>query len=466
MRPRSARRTAHAAKLADFKSLADALLWLDGHVNLEATAGDVKDLSLEPMAKLLEVLGNPQNEYQAVHITGTNGKGSVAAMITALSKFWGFTVGTYSSPHLLKTNERLAYNDEPIANEDLTELLSHLRAVENYLIGAGAVEKLSWFELLTAVALRWFADLAVDLAVVEVGKLGRYDATNMLNSRVGVITNIGRDHTDGKPGWQQKVMAEKAGILHPKAVAVLGAVDPNLAAIAARQEPLTMLIEGDGFVVEDNTAAVGGRVVTVQTERALYSDVYVSLFGEHQGQNAALAIVAFEALVDQVLDESVLRVLGDVAVPARFEVVGRQPLVVIDGAHNPDGVAAVAATLQAEFDVAGQTIWVLGMMNDKDSTAMLEAIWESQAGCDVLICCAPDWPRALPAKDLATEAKRLGFAVEVVPNVAEAVERALELVGQNIGSANQTTVSSAGAVMIAGSLHVAGAARLHLLGSN
>ncbi|MCY4163485.1 MAG: Mur ligase family protein [bacterium] len=455
MRRRLTQQTAPVAKLADFGSLAEVSAWLDSHVNLEATAGEVKGLSLEPMASLLAALGEPQRDYPAVHITGTNGKGSVAAMVSALAQRWGFSVGTYTSPHVMRLNERMQYNAEPISDEDLAALFAHLRLVENHLVADGVVEMCSWFELVTAAALRWFADVAVDIAVVEVGKLGRYDATNVLASRVGVITNIGRDHTDGQPGWQQKVMEEKAGILHPNAVAVLGEMTPNLVDIAARQEPAGMLVAGDAFCLEQDAPAMGGRLIGVRTPRARYEDVYVSLFGEHQGQNAAVAIAAFEALVDQELDEAVLEVLGDLAVPARFEVVRRQPLVVIDGAHNPNAIAAVAHTLQAEFDVSGNTVWVMGMMRDKEPAAMLQAIINTGTSCDLLVCCAADWPRALPATDLAAVAEEVGLTSVVATSVPEAVECAL-----------QVATDTLGAVMITGSLYVAGAARRHLLGED
>lgn len=462
MRPRPVPATGPAARPADFPSIADdvseaearALLaearaWLDNHVNLEATAGDTEGLSLAPMRVLLAALGDPQADYPAVHITGTNGKGSVAALIAALAGAWGMSVGVYSSPHVERINERMTVGGDSIEDTELVELLGHLRLVEDHLVAGGRARP-SWFELVTAAALRWFADAAVDLAVVEVGKLGRYDATNVVNSEVAVITNIGRDHTDGRPGWEQEVMEEKAGILHPGATAVLGPMAPELVAIAAEESPGELLVAGRQFELEENRPAVGGRLVTVRTPRARYDDVYVGLFGAHQGQNAASAIAAFESLVEQELDGPLLGALGDVEVPARFEVVSRQPLVVIDGAHNPDGLAAAAATLADEFSVPGTVTWVVGMMRDKDPAAMLGAIAASEARCDLVVCCAPDWPRALPGAELAAAARMQGIDAEAVDDVAEAVERALAL------SADED------AVVIAGSLYTAGAARLHM----
>ena len=445
MRPKPVPATGPGARPADL------LAWLDSHVNLEATAGDTDGLSLAPMQGLLAALGDPQGDYPAIHISGTNGKGSVAAMVGALAQAWGMTVGVYASPHVERINERMSVGGDPVSDAELAELLGHLRLVEDHLAAGPASARPSWFELVTAAALRWFADVAVDLAVVEVGKLGRYDATNVVNSRVAVITNIGRDHTDGRAGWEAAVMGEKAGILHSGATAVLGPMDAELVAIAAEESPGELLVAGQHFELEENQPAVGGRLITVRTPRARYDDVYVSQFGDHQGDNASLAIAAFEALVEQELDEPVLDALGDVAVPARFEVVARQPLVVIDGAHNPDGLAAAAATLADQFTVLGTVTWVLGMMSDKDPDAMLAAIGASGARCDLVVCCAPDWPRALPAADLADAARNRGIDAEIATDVTEAVERALALSGDE------------DAVVVTGSLYTAGAARLHLV---
>lgn len=450
MRPKPVQATGPGARPADFPSVAEARAWLDGHVNLEATAGNTDGLTLAPMRELLAALGDPQADYPAVHVTGTNGKGSVSALVSALAGAWGMTVGVYASPHVERINERMAVGGEPIDDDDLVELLGHLRLVEAHLAADRTGDRPSWFELVTAAALRWFADAAVDLAVVEVGKLGRYDATNVVNSEIAVVTNIGRDHTDGREGWEKEVMGEKAGIIHPGATAVLGPMDPEMVAIAARESPREMLVSGQHFELEESYPAVGGRMITVRTPRARYEDVYVSLFGAHQGQNAALAVAAFEALVEQELDETVLGALGEVQLPARFEVVSRQPLVVIDGAHNPDGLASAAETLADEFSVLGTATWVVGMMGDKDPNDMLGAIVDSEARCDLMVCCAPDWPRALPAADLAAAARSRGFEAEVADDVAEAVDRALALSTEE------------DAVVITGSLYTAGAARLHI----
>jgi dihydrofolate synthase/folylpolyglutamate synthase len=187
-----------------------ALAYLDKHVNLEATAGHVHGLSLEKMRDLVRVLGDPQTAYPAIHITGTNGKGSVARMVTALLREHGLSVGTYTSPDLERVNERLAWNLEPIADEAFAAVIAELAAVEPLLEAYP-----SRFELLTAAAFAWFAEVAVDVAVVEVGMLGRFDATNVVDGAVAVVTNIGKDHSDGQGDWQAAIAVEKAGIVKP-----------------------------------------------------------------------------------------------------------------------------------------------------------------------------------------------------------------------------------------------------------
>src|SRR6516165_5606643 len=187
-----------------------ALRYLDEHVNLEATAGRVEGLSLERMRALAHVLGDPQHAYPVIHLTGTNGKGSTARMIATLLREAGLSVGLYTSPHLEKVNERLNWDGLPIADDEFATLISDLAALEPML-----QQRPSYFELLTAAAFRWFAELAVDVAVVEVGLLGRYDATNVCEARVAVLTNIGSDHTDHQGDWRRRIADEKVGIVEP-----------------------------------------------------------------------------------------------------------------------------------------------------------------------------------------------------------------------------------------------------------
>src|SRR4051794_900821 len=203
--------------------LTQSLAWLSEHINLEAVAGKVEGVSLDRMRRLVGILGDPQDTYPVIHLTGTNGKGSTARLITALLVESGLTVGTYTSPHLQRINERMSRNGEPIADDELAEVLDHLAGVEPF-VG----ETCSYFELLTAAALRWFGDVAVDVAVVEVGLLGRYDATNVCDAAVAVITNVGHDHTDFEGDWRARIAEEKSGIVKPSSILVVGETDEHL----------------------------------------------------------------------------------------------------------------------------------------------------------------------------------------------------------------------------------------------
>ena len=418
-----------------------ALAYLDRHINLEATAGKVDGLSLEKMRQLVRVVGDPQTSYPVIHITGTNGKGSVARMASALLQEHGLSVGTYTSPHLERINERLAWNLEPIGDADFANQIELLANVESLLDTPP-----SYFELLTAAAFSWFAEIAVDVAVVEVGMLGRYDATNVADGLVAVITNIGRDHTDGQGDWRVEIASEKAGIIKPDATLVVGESDPSLLPIYEAEGPAELVVSERDFFTSDDLAAFGGRLFSVRTPRDVYSELYLPLHGAHQTENAATALVATEAFFGRALDhETVSSALGAVTMPGRFEVVHRNPLVILDGAHNVDGARRAAETLADEFDVPGRLVLVVGLLRGRDPREMLEAFRAERA--DLVIACAPDSPRAIPAEDVAVAARSLPVMTEVVADVREAVGRALAVAAEE------------DAVLVAGSLYVAGAAR-------
>lgn len=423
-----------------------ALAYLDEHVNHEARAGVVDGLSLASIERLVEVLGEPQRAYPVIHVTGTNGKGSVARMISALLAAHHLSVGTYASPHLERVNERLCRNLEPIDDDDFAAVITEVADLEP-LAGVPA----SYFEVLTAAALAWFAEVAVDVAVVEVGLLGRFDATNVVDADVAVITNIGRDHTDGVGDWRRKIAWEKAGIIKPRSFVVLGEPDPDLRPVFEAEPRRGLWAVPEDVEVLDDLSAVGGRLVTVRTPHGILDELFVPAHGRHQSANAALAVAAVEAFFDRPLDAEVAREgLAGVTLPGRFEVLGHAPLVVVDGAHNPPGAAAAAAAFAEEFAVTGRRILVLGMLSGRDVTAMLEAF--EVASADLVVACAPDTDRAVPAERVGAEARALGATVEVVPDVADAVHRALAVAGED------------DAVLVTGSLYVAGAARRVLRG--
>jgi dihydrofolate synthase/folylpolyglutamate synthase len=396
------------------------------------------------MRGLVDLLGEPQRAYPVIHVTGTNGKGSTAAMIASLVRARGLSVGRFASPHLERLNERFEWDGRPIDDEALTDLLLRLRSVTELLDG----EPPSWFELVTAAAFMWFADLGVDLAVVEVGLLGRFDATNVVDGAVAVVTNIGRDHTDRRPGWERAIADEKAGIIRPGATLVLGEPGDEHDDTFMAEGPTEIWRRDVDFGVGANRLALGGRLVDLRTPHTQVDDVFLPVHGEHQGENAALALAAVDAFFGRATpDELVHEGFGAVALPGRFEVLGREPLVVLDGAHNPDGMETFVETM-AEFSPAGDLVVVFGQLAGRDPDEMLTVLAEVEPA-SVVVCTAPS-PRAVPADGLAEAATRAGLSVEAAPSVEDAVDRARELAGGE------------GAVAVTGSLTVVGAARAHL----
>lgn len=422
-------------------NLATALRYLDQHTNLEATAGRAEGLSLDRMRSLVGVLGDPQGAYPVIHITGTNGKGSVARMVTELLECAGLSVGTYTSPHLEAVNERMCWNGEPIDDHELGLAIGTVAAVEEV---AGVSP--SYFEILTAAAFTWFADIAVDVAVVEVGMLGRYDATNVADGAVAVLTNVGHDHSDGVGAWREAIAGEKVGIVKPGATFVCGEDDPELRKLLSDTEAASTWWRGTDFDCEQSMLALGGRSVSLRTPSGTVDDIFVPLHGEHQADNAVIALAAVEAFFDRRLDDDVVtEAFGKVGAPGRFEIVHRDPTVVLDAAHNLDGALACAATLREEFTLGGTVIVVAGFLNGRDPVEMLEAVGARDAG--FLIACTPDSPRAIPAPEVAAAADRLGIVAEAISSVDQAVHRALGLASHD------------DLVLVTGSLYVVGPAR-------
>jgi dihydrofolate synthase/folylpolyglutamate synthase len=406
-----------------------------------ARAGRVEGLSLERMEALTSVLGDPQSCYPVIHVTGTNGKGSVARMVTRLLMAHELSVGTYTSPHLERYNERLRVNDEDVSDDVFASAIATVARVEELL-----EETPSHFEVLTAAAFAHFADVAVHVAVVEVGLLGRYDATNVARGEVAVITNIGRDHTDFAGDWRRRIAEEKAGIIKPGSHLVLGETDPALRDVFVAEGPALTWDRGPDFACTANELAVGGRLVTLRTPFHTIEDVFVPLHGRHQGDNAAVALAAVEAFFGRPVDPGVIHeAFAAVRNPGRFEVLGRNPLLILDGAHNPDGAEAAGAVLTEGFDIEGRRTLVVGMLDGRDHVAMLDGL--GVANFDRVLCCAPDSPRALPAVDLAALVTKAGVVAEVVPAVSDAVTRAVR--GADPGDL----------VVVTGSLYTAGEAR-------
>jgi len=419
----------------------EALAYLDAHINLEVRSGVYEGLSLDAMRDIVGHWGDPHAAYPVIHITGTNGKGSTARMVTRLLMAHGLRVGTYTSPHLERYNERIRIDDEEVDDARFADAVHQLSLIEPLL-----VHRPSHFECLTACAFAVFAEEAVDVAVIEVGVMGRYDATNIVTADVAVVTNIGRDHTDFQGDWRRAIASEKAGIIKPSSTLVLGETDPALRNVFLDEGPVSALIAGEDFELLANRLAVGGRLIDLRTPYQHLQELFVPLHGAHQGVNAALAVTSTSAFFGRALDpEVVAEGLLATEVAGRFEVVRRNPLVILDGAHNPDGAEAAAAVLAEGFAVEGRRILVCGMLQGRDPRAMLEAFGADLF--DTVITCTPTSPRALPADELALA----GAAAGIVSRAASSIE-------QGIGWALDAATPS-DLVLITGSLYLVGSAR-------
>jgi dihydrofolate synthase/folylpolyglutamate synthase len=432
------------------RSSFDAYAWLDGHVNLETGVGVPRSRprgapTLDRISTLLQYLGSPEEEFPAIHITGTNGKGSTARMISQLLVALGLRIGMFTSPHLERVNERMAIDNEPIDDETLAEMLYAVSLVERSV----DVDP-SHFEIVTGAAFRWFADEAVEVAVVEVGLGGTWDATNVIDAPVAVVTNVSVDHVEYLGPTREEIAREKAGIVKARSTLVLGETDPALGGIFADRGQETTLLRDRDFGARNNVFAVGGRVVDLYTPGAAYPQVFVALHGAHQGDNAAIALAAAEAFVRTPLPADVVaEAFATVRSPGRLEVVRRNPLVLLDGAHNVAGAEALRRSLDEEFADAGARTLVVGMNQERNPHEMLAALGVDELD-GLLIATRAQTPRALDPAVIAKAATDLGVPVdrvEVADTVTEAVSTAL------------IATPADGQIVVAGSLYVVGAAR-------
>ncbi len=434
-----------------FDELGQALAWLDSHIDYERVAPTRRSVpTLDAMYEMARLLGNPERSFPSIHLTGTNGKGSTSALVTALLSAMGLSTGTYTSPNLVTVNERISFSGVPIADRELTEVLEILAQVVPLL-----AERPTRFELLTMAAFRSFSDAAVDAGVIEVGLGGSWDSTNIIDAEVSVLTNVDLDHVEILGPTKAHIARDKCGIFRASKVAVTGEQDPDVLAViegeARAREVERLVVVGSDVVLERNDVAVGGRLVTLSTPYGRYDDVFLGLHGAHQGLNAAVAIAAVEAFFDRSLPPAVVEeALGGATMAARCEVLGHRPLVIVDGAHNPAGARALAATIAEAFEVEGRRTVVTGMLRGRDPKELLQPL--AEVGFSRAIVCQPDTPRAMDLDEVVAAAQSVGMTVEVHREVAIAVRRALTEAGVD------------DLVLVAGSLYVAGTARSAAVG--
>lgn len=335
---------------------------------------------LEPTRKAVELLGDPQRSAPVIHLTGTNGKTSTARMIEAILRATGLRTGLLTSPHLVTVNERIVIDGVPVSNEALVrnwrDIAPYLAIVDAELAAAGE-ETLTYFEALTVLAFAIFADAPVDVLVLEVGMGGEWDSTNVADGQVAVFTPIALDHQSRLGNTVAEIAKTKGGIIKP-AASVVTAIQPlealdELRAAAAIDEA-TMAIELVDFALESSAVAVGGQLITVRGRAATYRDLFLPLYGDHQGQNAAVAIAAVESFLGNgslALDPDVLAEgLALATSPGRLQLIGVEPTVLVDAAHNPHGARALAAAMQEYFDFDELAI-VVAVLGDKDAHGII-----------------------------------------------------------------------------------------------
>ena len=422
---------------------ASARRWLDGLVDFEtapegagealaaqsvaaqsvaaqsAAAQSVGAWSPDAVARILRFLGDPQVDLPVIHVTGTNGKGSVVAIAASLLEAAGLSTTAYTSPDQGAVEERLSARQAPVSPVTLDGLLELVRHAAE---AAGVVP--SRFEALTAAALRFAGDEAPDAALVEVGLGGRDDATNVVDARVAVVTNVGGDHLDLIGPTLADVARHKGGIVGPGSVAVVGEERPELVALLLERGPRDAWLVGRDFGVRESRRAVGGRTVELWTRERTYGELFLPLAGAHQATNAAIALAAVEAFVGAPLSEEVVgEGLAAVRVRGRLEVAHRRPVVLLDGAHNPPAAAALAAALDEDWGGCAGWLLVIGMVGRRSPEEFLAALDLSRfRGAWVA---APAVARAVPARRVAAAVAAHGMAVSSEADVAAAVRAAL-----------------------------------------
>ncbi|MDI6873209.1 bifunctional folylpolyglutamate synthase/dihydrofolate synthase [Candidatus Solincola sp.] len=411
---------------------------------------------LERIRLLLSRLGDPQLVFPSIHITGTNGKTSTARMAASILQVGGRKVGRYTSPHLQSVTERICVDGRPITEREFASLLERIiPAVEETDAETG--DPLTYFEVTTAMAFLHFARRKVDVGVIEVGLGGRWDATNLLRSSVQVITSVAYDHVAELGDTLEKIAFEKAGIIKEKSTVISAVAHPGALEVVATtcaERGSDLKLYGKDFqLIYQLTYGVEteriGQVVGIRGLMREYADLFLPLLGEHQGVNAACAVAACEAFAGSPAELSADEVaagLRRVTSPGRLEVVSLHPLVLLDGAHNPDGASRLAQVIRNDLDY-DKLVLVLGILEDKDMRQMLKVLLPL---ADTVVFTQSLEERAAPARKLARMAREMGYDGVVVEDIGEAVKFA------------RTLASVTDMVCVTGSLYTVGEARAAL----
>ena len=413
--------------------------------------------SLDRIKALVDILGAPQDTFRSIHIAGTNGKTSTSRMIDSLLQAFELRTGRFTSPHLESPLERISLNGTPITptffNYTYNDIASYIDLIDQRSDSNGI--PLSYFEVMTAIAFAAFADAPIDVAVLEAGMGGEWDATNVVSSDVAVMMPIGLDHQEYLGETIAEIAETKAGIFESGKPVVMAHQEMEAAQVLMRKAaemeaiPLREVLD---FGIEKRSLAVGGQLLTIQGIGGTYEEIFLPLHGRHQGSNAAVALITLEAFLgggSNALDSDVIREgFANASSPGRLEIMRRNPTVMIDAAHNAHGAIALSQALAEEFTF-DRVIAVVAILGDKDVVKFLN---ELSKVADEIIVTRNSSPRAMPIEDL----KRIAVdifeegAVSAAPSIAAAIQEAVE-------KASQPNVSIG--VLVTGSVVTAGAAR-------
>ncbi len=393
------------------------------------------DFNLDRMFALMESLGNPQNQYPIIHVAGTKGKGSVSALCASALKAASYQVGLYTSPHLLDYVERIQINGAPISHEQLVDLVEEIKP------HVAKIEKLTTFEITTALAFMAFAKHGVEVAVFEVGLGGRLDATNIVTPKVSVITSLSYDHTAVLGNTLALIAGEKAGIIKPDVPVVSSPQKDEALEVLERVAKLNnseLTLVGRDVKFELIESSLEGQKVKVEGQRSKV-EFWIPLLGNHQVENAATAYTALKISGIPISDEQIQKGFSQVQWRARFEVVRRDPPVIFDSAHNQDSFAKLSETLQMYFPDK-MVYLIFGASEDKNIPGMFA---ELKPKIRKIIITRADHPRALEVEKIQQLAEQAGAESEAVTPVKSALARALEL-----SSKDGSIVLSAGSMFV------------------
>ena len=333
--------------------------------------------TLDRISALVDILGSPQLTYPTIHVGGTNGKTTTSRMIDSLLFEMGLRTGRFTSPHLESYLERISINGQPI---DAKELIFSFNDISPYLdlMDSKFENPISFFEAITALAFAAFAEHPIDVGVIEVGMGGQWDATNVVDADVSVITPIGLDHMEYLGSTISEIAATKAGIIKEQGFIVLAQQEPEAAVELLRRAAevgADVAREGLEYSIDSRAIAVGGQLISITGLRGHYDDIFLPLHGKHQASNAAAALIAVEAFFgEQDLDIDAVRAgFANVTSPGRCEVIHRDPTIILDAAHNPHGAKAIAETMQSEFTF-DEVTGIVALMADKDALGILQAL--------------------------------------------------------------------------------------------